>query len=236
MSEELLVRHCAPTLAGLKTANLFACRFSDGDALRRCLCCWNRRLTKKGLRILPLRFEGRRALIYVYRPARLACDLRQAAAAWYARRFQVELDPEAEIVLYGVSMGAATVMMASGEADLPVQVRCVIEDCGYTSVWDEFSGQLKELFGLPPFPVLNAADLVCRIRAGYSITEASALRQVERSVTPTLFIHGEEDTFVPFWMLEELYQAASCEKEKLAVPGAAHAESAAVAPEKLFLS
>ena len=39
MSEELLVRHCAPTLAGLKTANLFACRFSDGDALRRCLCC-----------------------------------------------------------------------------------------------------------------------------------------------------------------------------------------------------
>lgn len=139
-------------------------------------------------------------------------------------------DPEAEIVLYGVSMGAATVMMASGEADLPVQVRCVIEDCGYTSVWDEFSGQLKELFGLPPFPVLNAADLVCRIRAGYSITEASALRQVERSVTPTLFIHGEEDTFVPFWMLEELYQAASCEKEKLAVPGAAHAESAAVAP------
>ena len=91
-------------------------------------------------------------------------------------------DPEAEIVLYGVSMGAATVMMASGEADLPVQVRCVIEDCGYTSVWDEFSGQLKELFGLPPFPVLNAADLVCRIRAGYSITEASALRQVELSL------------------------------------------------------
>ena len=45
-------------------------------------------------------------------------------------------DPEAEIVLYGVSMGAATVMMASGEADLPVQVRCVIEDCGYTSVLD----------------------------------------------------------------------------------------------------
>ena len=74
------MRHCAPTLAGLKTANLFACPFSDGDALRRCLCCWNRRLTKKGLRILPLRFEGRRALIYVYRPARLACDLRQAAA------------------------------------------------------------------------------------------------------------------------------------------------------------
>lgn len=89
MSEELLVRHCAPTLAGLKTANLFACRFSDGDALRRCLCCWNRRLMKKGLRILPLRFEGRRALIYVYRPARLACDLRQVAACPSARGTRV---------------------------------------------------------------------------------------------------------------------------------------------------
>ena len=79
MSEELLVRHCAPTLAGLKTANLFACRFSDGDALRRCLCCWNRRLTKKGLRILPLRFEGRRALIYVPRGWRATCGRRPPA-------------------------------------------------------------------------------------------------------------------------------------------------------------
>ena len=57
------------------------------------------------------------------------------------------------------------------------------------------------------------------------------MEQLKKATLPMLFIHGEEDTFVPFWMLEELYQAASCEKEKLAVPGAAHAESAAVAPE-----
>lgn len=140
-------------------------------------------------------------------------------------------DPQAEIVLYGVSMGAATVMMTSGEADLPANVKCIIEDCGYTSVWDEFAGQLKELYGLPPFPILNAFDVICKLRAGYGIQEASSTAQVAKSHTPTLFIHGDADTFVPFWMLDVVYNAAACEKEKLVVPGAAHARSSSVAPE-----
>lgn len=140
-------------------------------------------------------------------------------------------DPEAEIALFGVSMGGATVMMASGESDLPANVKCVVEDCGYTSVWDEFAGQLKELYGLPPVPVLNAASLVTRLRAGYFLGEASAVKQVEKSVTPTLFIHGDQDDFVPYWMLDVVYEAAACEKEKLVVEGAEHAESRTVAPE-----
>ena len=143
----------------------------------------------------------------------------------------VAQDPEAQIVLMGVSMGGATVMMASGEADLSEHVKCVVEDCGYTDVKSEFSAQLKALYGLPSFPVINALDVVCRIRAGYSLTEASAVKQVAKSRTPTLFIHGEADTFVPFSMLEQVYGAASCEKEKLAVPGAAHAESRETDPE-----
>ena len=55
--------------------------------------------------------------------------------------------------------------------------------------------------------------------------------QVAKSHTPTLFIHGEEDTFVPFRMLDVVYNAAACEKEKLVVPGAAHAQSAETDPE-----
>ena len=51
-------------------------------------------------------------------------------------------------------------MMTAGEADLSPNVKCVIEDCGYSSVWDEFAGQLEEMFGLPTFPVLDAASLV----------------------------------------------------------------------------
>ena len=68
----------------------------------------------------------------------------------------VETDPEAEIVLHGVSMGGATVMMTAGEA-LPDNVKGIVEDCGYTSVWDIFADELDYLFGLPTFPLLNTA-------------------------------------------------------------------------------
>ncbi|MGN0984997.1 MAG: alpha/beta hydrolase [Candidatus Enterenecus sp.] len=140
-------------------------------------------------------------------------------------------DPEAEIFLFGVSMGGATVMMVSGE-ELPANVKCIIEDCGYSSVWDEFALQLKDMFGLPTFPLLNSASLVCKLRAGYSFGEASAVKQLENATVPMLFIHGEEDTFVPYSMLDKVYDAcASAEKEKLSVPGAAHAQSASTDPE-----
>lgn len=143
----------------------------------------------------------------------------------------VAQDPEAEIVLFGISMGGATVMMASGEADLPVNVKCVVEDCGYSSVWDEFAAQLKELFGLPTFPILDVTSAVTRFRAGYDFKTASAVDQVAKSITPTLFIHGDADTFVPYAMLDLVYEAAACGKEKLVIPGAAHAEAARLAPE-----
>lgn len=133
-------------------------------------------------------------------------------------------DPDADIVLFGVSMGAATVMMASGEK-LPEQVKAIVSDCGYTSAWDEFEYQLKDMFHLPSFPVMNVSALVTQIRGDYSFKEASALEQVKKSKTPTLFIHGDNDTFVPFEMLDKVYNAASCEKEKLAVAGAGHAMS-----------
>ena len=144
----------------------------------------------------------------------------------------VDQDSDAEIVLFGVSMGGATVMMTAGEADLSPSVKCVIEDCGYTSVWDEFAGQLQEMFGLPTFPVLDAASLVTQIRAGYGFKEASAVEQLKKNVRPMLFIHGEEDTFVPYSMLDVVYSAcAGPDKERLSVPGAGHGEASWKDPE-----
>ena len=144
----------------------------------------------------------------------------------------VDQDSDAEIVLFGVSMGGATVMMTAGEADLSPSVKCVIEDCGYTSVWDEFAGQLQEMFGLPTNPVLDAASLVTQIRAGYGFKEASAVEQLKMNVRPMLFIHGEEDTFVPYSMLDVVYSAcAGPDKERLSVPGAGHGEASWKDPE-----
>ncbi|MFR1785343.1 MAG: alpha/beta hydrolase [Ruthenibacterium lactatiformans] len=106
-----------------------------------------------------------------------------------------------DIVLMGVSMGAATVMMTAGEP-LPPNVRAIVEDCGYTTAWEEFRYQLKKTYGLPPFPVLYTADALLRRRAGFSLREASAAAQVAHSRTPMLFIHGGRmPSFpLPCWM------------------------------------
>lgn len=138
-----------------------------------------------------------------------------------------------KIILYGISMGAATVMMTSGEK-LPSNVRMVIEDCGYTSVWDEFSYELKYLFHMPTFPALYNANLITKIRAGYSLRKASCIKQIKKSSIPILFIHGDQDKFVPFYMLDKLYDAANCKKEKLVIKNAGHAEAQAVDPEKYW--
>ena len=73
----------------------------------------------------------------------------------------------------------------------------MVADCGYTSAWDEFAYQLNKLFGLPAFPMLNIANLITKIRAGYWINESSPINQTSKSKTPTLFIHSDEDYRCP---------------------------------------
>ncbi len=80
MSGELLVRHCSPTLAGMKTGTIFPCSFEDVEDMRESIRSLNRILVKKGLRVLPLQFQNNRALIYVYRPSKLSQDLQHDTA------------------------------------------------------------------------------------------------------------------------------------------------------------
>jgi len=145
----------------------------------------------------------------------------------------IEENRECKIVLYGISMGAATVSMVTGEK-LPKNVRCAIADCGYTSAWDEFKVHLRKIFHIPPFPILHSANIMSKIFAGYGFKEASTIKQVKKSKTPTLFIHGACDKFVPYSMLENIYNSANCEKEKLVIEEATHAESVNVNPEKYW--
>ncbi len=135
------------------------------------------------------------------------------------------------IILHGVSMGAATVMMTTGE-DLPENVKCCIADCGFSSVWDEFTNEMKEEFKVPaPGALLAPATVTSKLVNGYTYHEASSLKQLAKSKTPTLFIHGEEDKFVPYRMMDLNYNAAACPKEKLSIPDAEHANAHLVHPE-----
>lgn len=144
-------------------------------------------------------------------------------------KYIISLEPDAQIILHGVSMGASTVLMASGE-ELPKNVKAIIADCGYTSEWDEFR-QEADVLHIPWFPVLNASSAISKVRDGYDFKQASAVEQVKKSHIPTLFIHGSKDELVPYGMLNELYSAANCEKEILTIQGAGHALSSSVAPE-----
>lgn len=128
------------------------------------------------------------------------------------------------MVVHGISMGAAMAMMLSGEI-LPEYINCFVEDCGYTNVWDQFSKELKERFGLPAFPLLYTAGWLCDWKYGWNFREASALEQVRRCRLPMLFIHGEKDTYVPTEMVYELYEAKPDPKQLWIVPRAAHAAS-----------
>jgi fermentation-respiration switch protein FrsA (DUF1100 family) len=129
-----------------------------------------------------------------------------------------------QMVVHGISMGGATTMMVSGEPQ-PDYVKCFVDDCGYTSVWDQFSKELKEDFGLPAFPLLYTSSWLCDWTKGWNFTEASSLKQVKKSSLPMLFIHGEKDDYVPTWMVHELYKAKEEPKEIWVVPGADHATS-----------
>ncbi|MEW9078800.1 alpha/beta hydrolase [Terrisporobacter glycolicus] len=141
----------------------------------------------------------------------------------------VKDNPNSEIILHGTSMGAATVLSTSGES-LPSNIKAIIADCGYTSVWDEFTYQLKALFDLPSFPVMNLSNIVTIVKTGYSLKEASPIKQVAKSKTPILYIHGDKDDFVPYYMMDQLYNATSSQKSKLTIKNAAHGKAALVNP------
>lgn len=125
------------------------------------------------------------------------------------------------IVLFGLSMGGATVLAAGGE-NLGGEVKAIVEDCGYSSLMEEMVWQQRLRYGYRGTFLLKALSRLTEKRAGYSFEEVSPLEQVKKSKTPTLFIHGEADDFVPFEMVLRLYEACAPEKELYAVPGAAH--------------
>lgn len=130
------------------------------------------------------------------------------------------------MVVHGVSMGAATAMNVAGE-QLPQGIKSIsfVEDCGYTSVWDEFCHKMADEFALPPFPLLYTSSWLCQVMYGWNFSQASSLRQLSSSRHPMLFIHGDDDNFVPSGMVSPLFRAKPALKWLWITRNTQHAES-----------
>ena len=143
-----------------------------------------------------------------------------------------KLPAAAKFILHGVSMGAATALMTA--ALEPKNLVAVVEDCGYTSAYEMFAAQLDKIFGLPEYPVMPCANLVCKLKTGVKISDAAPLEVVDKIKVPVLFIHGDADGLVPFEMMNKLYDACAAPKEKFVVNGAGHADSKRKDPAAYF--
>ena len=159
--------------------------------------------------------------------------------SWKDRRDIIEwaellvnvLGENCELYLHGVSMGAGAVMMASGEMDLPDQVKGIIEDCGFTSLVGEFLHVFPVTARFIRKPVIFIDTIVNRILNGYWLEQANSLKQIDKNHRPYLCIHGGNDTFVPTEYVYRIYNRIGVEKDILVVPGAEHAKSFTVDPE-----
>ncbi len=143
-------------------------------------------------------------------------------------------NPQGKIVLFGQSMGAATVMITAGQESLPQQVFAVVEDCGYTDSYQMMVEQLDYRYGLPEFPLMPMTNFMAEFRTDYDMRDASPMEYLKNATVPILFIHGDTDTFVLPYMLDELYNSYQGEKERLLVSGADHVASRNVEPENYF--
>ncbi len=145
-------------------------------------------------------------------------------------RYAVQRFGDIPISLAGISMGAATVLMAA-ELGLPANVKGIIADSPYTSPKDILLRGAKDNH-IPAFifyPLLAAGT---RLYGGFRLGEASAIEAVSRTPIPILLIHGEEDGFVPREMSEELAAACTGDPVRVTFPRAGHGISYLADPER----
>ena len=140
----------------------------------------------------------------------------QTWAEYVAKRF----GENTPIFIWGISMGASTVLMAS-ELPMPETVRGIVADCGF----DTPKTIIRETARRRKMPVALSGwfiELGARLFGGFRMSEASALDSVTRARLPILLVHGEEDEIVPFRMVHAIREACASPVRVLTVPGAAH--------------
>lgn len=135
------------------------------------------------------------------------------------------------LYLVGVSMGAASVLMASG-LSLPPNVCGIIADCGYTSAHEIWKHIVKNNLHLSYDLLHSTADTLCKKKIHVEADSYSTLDALRENTIPVLLIHGTDDRFVPVEMTYENYQACTAPKRLLIVPGADHAMSYYTEPRR----
>lgn len=128
--------------------------------------------------------------------------------------------PDVKIILTGISMGAATVMMAAGRP-LPKNVVGVLADCGYTSAQDIIKKTIREM-KLPPKLAYPFVKLGARLYGHFDLDELPPVEAMEKCSVPVIFFHGDADDFVPCWMSQKNFEACTARKQLVLVPGAGH--------------
>lgn len=145
--------------------------------------------------------------------------------------FLISLNKDVKIILFGVSMGAATVLIASGNG-FPSNVIAVIADCGYTHAKEMINDTIDKM-KLPSCLLYPFVKLGAEMFGRFKLDDACPLEAVKNSKTPTLFIHGDDDPFVPFFMGQKNYEACGAEIKKfVAIPGGGHGASYVVQAEE----
>ena len=171
---------------------------------------------------------GRNALVVDHRAAgrsdghviSFGVNERRDCLAWIDHVIK-RFGDDVKIVITGISMGAATVMMASGEK-LPGNVISVLADCGYTSP-KEIICKVVEDMKLPPRLLYPFIKLGARIFGRFDLEEASPIEAMRKCTLPIVFVHGDGDDFVPYEMSVRLCEACASEKKVLiTVPEAGH--------------
>lgn len=137
-----------------------------------------------------------------------------------------EFGEDAKLILTGISMGAATVMMAAGSPaageDLPPQIQYVLADCGYTSPREIISKVMRDM-KLPPALLYPCATLGAKLFGHFNLNEDSPMEAMARCKVPVVFAHGDTDDFVPYDMSVRLCEVCTGRHKKLVtIHGAGH--------------
>ena len=137
--------------------------------------------------------------------------------------------PDVKIILTGISMGAATVMMASG-TDLPDNVIGVLADCGYSSAKEIIKIVIRQM-KLPATLAYPFVKLGAKLYGHFDLEETSPVEAMRKAKVPVIFYHGEADDFVPCSMSKECFDACVARKAIVTIPSAGHGLSYPKDPE-----